>query len=142
MTKPLRPDGTVEKRNRLLLIFRAGDHVVSRELKPAWKPEPQATLPLLPFEDNDPKEAVLQTVTAGVIDQMREFVPGMLRELFSLVENDKKKNDDPLAIASWLEAQALDAREKAAKAGPGEKTWFEVSAESYERAAKHIRGHR
>lgn len=143
MTKPLRPDGTVEKRNRLLLIFRAGDHVVSRELKPAWKPEPQATLPLLPLEEQmAPEEAVLQAVTAGVLDQMREFVPGMLRELFKIVASDKKKNDDPLAIASWLEAQALEAREKAAKSGPGERVWFEVSADSFERAAKHIRGHR
>jgi hypothetical protein len=142
MTKPLRPDGTIEKRNRLLLIFRAGDHVVSRELKPSWKPEPEAVQSFMPWEDRDPKEAVLQAVSSGVIEQMREFVPSMLRELFTLVENDKKRNDDPLAIASWLEAQALDAREKAAKSGPGEKTWFEVSAEAYERAAKHVRGHR
>lgn len=116
--------------------------MVSRELKPVWKPEPEVEQNLMPWADRDPKEAVLQAVTSGVIDQMKEFVPGMLRELFTIVENDQKKNDDPLAIASWLEAQALEAREKAGKAGPGEKVWFEVSAEAYERAAKHVRGHR
>jgi len=139
MTNPLRPDGTIEKRNRLLLIFRAGDHVVSRELKPVWKPEPEVEQNLMPWADRDPKEDVLQAVTSGVVDQMQDFVPGMLRELFMLVENDRKKNDDPLAIASWLEAQAGAARERGNKSGPTEKVFFEVSAEAYERAARHIR---